>query len=328
MKHVTLFVLIAGFVLWTSCNKNGGQESTYPEPDPLVRTKIPLADPYILLHDGVYYAYGTGAANGIEAWVSTDLKKWTKGAGKAVQGLVLHKNNVYGNQWFWAPEVYYVDGKFLMYFSAEEHICAATSDSPLGPFVQVVQEPIIKSEKCIDNTLFIDDNDKKYMYFDRFAGGLNICVAELNDDLMSIKGSITNCIKVSQDWERVWPTVNEGCFVIKHNGTYYMTYSANSYESQFYGVGYATAASPLGPWTKYPDNPILQKPGSLVGVGHSAMFRDKEGALKIVFHAHNNTKTIHPRQMYISDVIFIAVPGGSPDRMSISDEYTIPLNIQ
>lgn len=83
-----------------------------------------------------------------------------------------------------------------------------------------------------------------------------------------------------------------------------MTYSGNSYESPFYGVGYATATSPMGPWTKYDKNPILQKPDTLVGVGHSAMFKDKEGQLRIVFHAHNNQEKIHPRHMYISSVRF------------------------
>ena len=57
-------------------------------------------------------------------------------------------------------------------------------------------------------------------------------------------------------------------------------------------------------------NPILQKPDSLVGVGHSAMFRDKAGQLKIVFHAHHSKDSIHPRAMYIANVSFTddAVP--------------------
>lgn len=327
IKLVTLLILI--FVMSTSmsCAKDGEKEYNR-NTDPLpIRKKVDLADPYIMLYDDLYYAYGTGANNGIEVMVSTDLKEWTKGKGRAAEGLVLHKSDVYGDKWFWAPEVYHVDGKFLIYFSAEEHICVATSDSPLGPFVQTVKKPMIEGGKSIDNTLFIDDDGKKYMFFDRFDGGLNICVAELNDDCMSVKGPVVNCIRVSQEWERVWPTVNEGCFVIKHNGTYYMTYSANSYESQFYGVGYATAPSPLGPWTKYPGNPILQNPGSLVGVGHSAMFKDNKGLLKIVFHAHNNTKAIHPRQMYISDVTFVPV-NGAPDRMVISDKYMTPLEVK
>lgn len=328
IKLITAFILTLVISMGASCDKDGNEGSDEKTDPPLVGKKVTLADPYIMLHDDIYYAYGTGAANGIEVMVSTDLKKWTRGNGRAAEGLALHKSDVYGDKWFWAPEVYSVDGKFLMYFTAEEHICVAISDSPLGPFVQTVKKPMIEGEKSIDNTLFIDEDGKKYLFFDRFDGGLNICVAELNEDLMSVKGPIINCTRVSQNWERVWPTVNEGSFVIEHNGTYYMTYSANSYESQFYGIGCAIAPSPLGPWTKYPDNPILQKPGSLVGVGHSAMFRDKNGALKIVFHAHNSTTAIHPRYMYISDVTFTPVTGGGPDRMVISGKYMTPLEVK
>lgn len=198
-----------------------------------------------------------------------------------------------------------------MYYSADEHICVATADSPLGPFVQDVKEPMMADEKCIDNSLFVDDDGKPYLYFDRFNDGLNIWVAELESDLKTIKTeTLTKCINVSQAWEEVWPRVNEGAFITKHKGIYYLTYSANSYESPFYGVGFATATSPMGPWTKYEKNPILQKPDSLVGVGHSAMFRDKAGQLKIVFHAHHSKDSIHPRAMYIADVSFTddAVP--------------------
>lgn len=134
-----------------------------------------------------------------------------------------------------------------MFFSAQSHVCVAVSDSPLGPFVQKEKKPMIEGEKCIDNTLFIDDDGRKYMYFDRFNDGLNIWMCELENDLLRIKpGTMQKCIHVSQEWETVWPRVNEGCFVIKHNGIYYMTYSANSYESPNYGVGCATADSPAG----------------------------------------------------------------------------------
>jgi beta-xylosidase len=102
-----------------------------------------------------------------------------------------------------------------------------------------------------------------------------------------------------------------------------MTYSANSYESPFYGIGVATADNITGPWTKYEDNPIFQKPGDLVGVGHSAMFTDKEGKLRIVFHAHNSTQKIHPRHMYISTVNFVEKDG--KEVMEIDKNYRIPI---
>lgn len=285
--------------------------------------RVPLADPYILLHDGTYYAYGTGAPDGIFVFESDDLQTWRQAPGRATGGLALHKDDVYGEKWFWAPEVYCVDGKFYMFFSAEEHICVAVSDSPLGPFMQQEQKPMIEGEKCIDNTLFIDDDGRKYMYFDRFNDGLNIWVCELEENLTEIKPeTLRKCIHVSQEWETVWPRVNEGSFVMKHRGTYYMTYSANSYESPNYGVGCATADSPTGPWVKYDYNPLLQFPGELTGVGHSAMFRDKKGELRIVFHAHNNKEEIHPRYMYFSHVTFRDKNG--VDAMEIDKNYMVP----
>jgi beta-xylosidase len=264
-----------------------------------------LGDPFIMSHGEKYYLYGTNARDGIEVFVSDDLKSWSGPAG-AISGLALHKNDVWGERWFWAPEVYFINGTFYMYFSADEHICVATSDSPLGPFVQEIKQPMIADEKCIDNSLFIDDDGKPYLIFDRFNDGLNIWIAEMEDDLLRIRpGTMKKCINVSQPWEQVWPRVNEGSFIVKHKGLYYMTYSANSYESPYYGVGFATAEKVTGPWTKYDKNPVLQKPDSLSGVGHSAMFRDKAGQLKIVFHSHFSTKSIHPRKVHICDVSFV-----------------------
>ncbi len=285
--------------------------------------KVPLADPFILFYKGTYYAYGTHAADGIEVYTSKDLRSWDKS-----ENLALNKNDSFGEKWFWAPEVYHVNGKFYMYYSADEHICVATSDSPLGPFRQTVQKPMLEEEKAIDNSLFIDDDGKAYLFFVRFNDGNNVWVAELENDLMTLKKeTMRPCIHVSQSWEEVWPRVNEGPFVIKHNGVYYMTYSANSYESPFYGVGCATATNIMEDWTKYPDNPLLQNPDGLQGVGHSAIFRDKKKNLRIVFHAHHSASSIHPREMYIGSVSFSKLNG--VERMFIEkDDFTPCLNIK
>jgi beta-xylosidase len=304
----------------SSCSKSGDNVKPVVE----VKSQVSLGDPFILLYEGTYYAYGTNAADGIEVYTSTDLKTWERPK-TAYQGLALHKADVWGEKWFWAPEVYHVNGKFYMYFSAEEHICVAVSDSPLGPFKQVEQKPMIEDEKCIDNSLFIDDNGKAYLSFVRFNDGNNVWIAELTDDLLSVKTeTMHKCISVSQPWEEVWPRVNEGPYILKHKGIYYMTYSANSYESQFYGVGVATASNLMGDWTKYSKNPILQKPTGLVGVGHSALFTDKEGNLRIVFHAHFNNNNIHPRGMYVGSVRFEPTNGGD-DIMVVDPSYITPV---
>ncbi len=319
-KFLFTLTFLTLLIQFASCKAK--ETENRPEDKTPELVKVPFGDPFIMLWQDKYYAYGTHADNGIEVLISDDLQTWSVPAG-VTNGLALDKADVWADRFFWAPEVYHVNGKFYMYYSADEHICVATSDSPLGPFKQDIQKPMIEGEKCIDNSLFIDDDGKPYLFFDRFNDGLNIWVAELEDNLLNIKpGTMQKCISVSQPWEEVWPRVNEGSFVIKRNGVYFMTYSANSYESPFYGVGVATSTKITGPWIKYENNPIFQKPGNLVGVGHSAMFTGKDGKLRKVFHAHNSTTQIHPRHMYITNVTF--ENKGGKEVMVIDNNYITP----
>ncbi|MFA5651352.1 MAG: glycoside hydrolase family 43 protein, partial [Proteiniphilum sp.] len=227
LKKISRQLIVLSFSLLAMIPWSATSNSDTGDDGNITARLVPLADPFILLHEGTYYAYGTGAADGIEVMISDDLKSWRRAASPKDR-LALHKDDSYGNKWFWAPEVYYIKEKekFFMYYSANEHICVATSDSPLGPFVQDEKKPMLEGEKSIDNSLFIDDDGTPYLFFDRFNDGLNIWVAELEEDLMTIKKETLHpCIHVSQEWEKVWPRVNEGAFVIKHEGTYYLTYS-------------------------------------------------------------------------------------------------------
>ena len=320
MKKTLIFYLLGVSFLIDSCTGNHPKEEQFRE-SAAINSKIYFGDPFIMLHDDVYYAYGTASPDGIEVYTSEDIHTWYAAPGGR---LALHKNDTYGERWFWAPEVYYLKGKFYMYYSGDEHICVATADNPLGPFRQEVIRPMIENEKCIDNSLFIDDDGTPYLFFDRFNDGLNIWVAELNDNLTDLKiETMQKCIHVSQAWEEVWPRVNEGPFVIKRNGVYYMTYSANSYESPFYGIGVATANNIYGPWTKYENNPIYQNVGELVGIGHSAMFTDKEGKLRKVFHSHNNQTSVQPRVMHITTVNF--KQENEKEFMTIDPDYFTPV---
>lgn len=283
--------------------------------------RLPIADPYVMLHKGTYYAYGT-STDGFEVYKSKDLKRWKRG-----KQLALSPKDSWGKKWFWAPEVYYIKSKkkFYMFYSVEEHICVATSDSPEGPFVQDIKKPILEEEKCIDTNLFIDDDGTPYLYFVRFTDGNVIWVAEMTPDLKHIKEeTLKQCVKAEEPWELKLPKVTEGPSVIKKDGTYYLIYSANGYTSQDYAVGYATASSPYGPWKKYSGNPILHRgkdlPADLVGVGHGAPFRCKDGSYKYIFHAHWSTEKVHPRTSYICDFNFM--PDG---KITISGEPLRPV---
>ena len=66
---------------------------------------LPIADPYVMLYEGKYYAYGTGGTvegEGFACFSSDDLKNWTR------EGQALSAANSYGTWGFWAPEVYYI----------------------------------------------------------------------------------------------------------------------------------------------------------------------------------------------------------------------------
>lgn len=318
LKALTnLSLALAGIIVSGSCKADDDNTQGKPDFTP-VEKGIEFADPFILLDGDTYYAYGTGDT-GIDVYTSNDLKYW-KHAGRA-----LNNFDSYGDHWFWAPEIYRVGDRYLMYYTAEEHTCVAEATSPLGPFIQKEKQPLFDKIRTIDNSLFIDTDGTPYMFYDIFDDkGGHVHVVELNTDLLSVKDqNHTPCIAQSQKWEK--ESVNEGSFVVKHGDTYYMTYSGNGYTNPEYGLGVATAKSPAGPWVKYENNPIFQFPetksyGRLEGVGHSAMFIDKNGDMRIVFHAHKSPGVVHPREMYISTVEFTE---GNEPQMVISQDNII-----
>ncbi len=265
---------------------------------------VPLADPFILLEGDTYYAYGTHSAVGIEVYASTDLERWEP------RGLALSRTDTSEDGRFWAPEVYHVGDVYYMYYSANEHLFVATASSPLGPFRQAggpLMAPLIGDEKCIDGSVFIDDDGAAYLFLVRFTDGNCIWMCRLHADLMTpVEGSLTKCFSVSQPWEEHLGRVCEGPFILKRDGIYFLTYSGNDFRSPDYAVGYALAGSLTGEegtgtsWQKYEGNPIVHRADGLSGTGHHSFFTDREGRLRIVFHAHHSATEVSPRNMFIA----------------------------
>ena len=93
-----------------------------------------------------------------------------------------------------------------------------------------------------------------------------------------------------------------------------MMYSANFFGGEKYAVGYATADSPLGPYSKSPDNPVLEKNtpegGQVTGVGHNSITWSRDGSQMYCVY-HGRTKATGDER-----VVFI-------DRMSIRSEKLV-----
>jgi hypothetical protein len=271
-----------------------------------------IADPDVLKVGDTYYAYGTGG-HGIRAYESKDLVHWSKPVG-ATDGYALAAKDSWGERWFWAPEVIPHGTGFRMHYSADEHLAVADSKSPLGPFVQSIQAPLHPNQKEIDSHPFTDDDGKQYLYFVRWdQRGSWIYVAELNAEGTNIKeDTLRECFGPSQPWEHT--TVNEGPWLIKHKGTYYLMYSGNGFTDWDYGVGYATASSPTGPWTKYAYNPILASNAYVHGAGHHSVTQSPDGKeMFIVYHTHLDLHHVGPRKLAIDRLRFVKDPNGGPD---------------
>ncbi len=271
------------------------------------------ADPFILLHAGRYYLYSTNAPDGYLVYESDNLSDWEN------KGYCLRKEDVKGDKWFWAPEIMVRNGKFWMVYTSEEHLGIAVAHSPLGPFRQETKQ-WLSERNAIDGDFFVDEDGTIYLYYVRFDNGNVIYGSRLNEETMTLdEASEHRLIEAQDDWETKDCLVTEGPFMLKHNGKYYLTYSANHFRSPDYAIGYAVSDSPLGPFVKYEGNPILHKNEAVNGVGHHSFTTSKDGSQMIcVYHRHNSLTAIHPRMTCIDKAGFVPSADGGDDILVIS----------
>lgn len=280
-----------------------------------------IGDPYVLFYKGKYYLYATSHFDGFYCWKSDDLNQWSEAA-------ICYKadQKSFGNSCFWAPEVYEFDGLFYMYYTAqwrryEEEalrIGVAVSKCPEGPFEDVLDcQPMFDFGYGALDAHILKDGKHNYLYYSRAGADhlvnnvkqSEIYVVELGDDKISVIGEGKLILKPEQPWERQEPerkqVWNEGPFVIKHNGQYHMMYSANCFESKYYAIGGAVSDSPMGPFIKYPDNPILCTNKDISGPGHNSVVGAMDGTLYCIYHAHTDySNPSGDRQVYIGQMWF------------------------
>lgn len=244
-----------------------------------------MADPFVLQHEGVYWAYGTGGPeNGgrqkdgrfYPVLRSKDLVHWDY-VGGALIGLDNPSLTDY-----WAPELAFKDGLFFLYYSAGKHdgeghqIRVATSRRPEGPFhdsghILLPDEPF-----SIDPHPFRDPQTGHWWLFfakDYFNErvGTGTAMIRLADNMLGVVGELRTAVRAHADWQifqrrrfwygRVWDAWHtvEGPFVLFHAGKYYCLYSGGCWETPDYGVGFATADQVTGPWrdTQNSQGPML-----------------------------------------------------------------------
>jgi len=283
-----------------------------------------IGDPQILLHGDTYYCYATyndGKTEGFYVWTSQDLENWSE------PKLCFRASDYWGQTNFWAPEVVHHQGKFVMHYSSKSRqlqslrIGVAVADYPYGPFVDVHGKPMFDLGYAAIDGSVLRCQEGNFLYYSKdcsenIVDGIKTsqlyCV-QLNEDLTETVGEHILISTPTEAFERksllvemktphLW---NEGPCVLVRNGKYVMNYSANFYRTNDYAICLATADSPMGPWVKAGNNPVLSRRSDLFGAGHNAFFIGKDGKLYTSFHVQTNPdRPGSDRRTVIGQVIF------------------------
>jgi hypothetical protein len=146
----------------------------------------------------------------------------------------------------WASHVTERNGKYYWYVTVSPKasvggafaVGVAVADHPAGPYTDALGTALITDEMTsdvdfdIDPAVFIDDDGQAYLYW----GNGRLKAVKLTEDMVRTEGAMVDITPRN---------FTEAAYLNKRNGIYYLTYAANWPET----IEYATAASPMGPFT-------------------------------------------------------------------------------
>ncbi len=271
-----------------------------------------FADPFVLRHEEVYYAFGTAPAiegRPFPTLRSDDFAKWTAG-----QGALIPPAGFEGGD-FWAPEVAFRNGTFFMVYSVggEGHVGhqlrVATSERPEGPY-RDSGKPLLDPSTApfaIDAHPYQDAEGRWHLFYardllDSERPGTSLVVAPWNDPF-HLPTDYHVVARAAHDWQLYqrdrsmpqygtelfqWHTL-EGPFVVPHDGFLYLLYSGGNFGDDSYGVDYLVADEVYGEYRDTNDGRgarILRTvPGHVIGPGHNSVAKGPDGADWMVYHA-------------------------------------------
>lgn len=270
------------------------------------RDEIYIRDPFLFVEDGVGYLVGTtdknawgGKASGFLGYKTTDLENF--------EGpFVLFENNdsFWADENFWAPELHKINGKYYLVASFfKKGKCRASqmliSNEPMGKYIPL-DKPFTPSDwECLDATIFYEDGKLYTIFCHEFLQTHDgeMCLAVLNDDMVSLKSEPVVLFKASEaPWvvshEKTDPNftnrdfVTDGPFIHKlENGNLLMLWSSDSVDG--YAMGMAISENGInGPWT-HVEKPLFSKDG-----GHGMFFK---------FNGKNYVSLHHPNFPSLSE---------------------------
>jgi len=213
-----------------------------------------------MVHDGTVYLYASHdedqtlndffTMNDWRVFSSKDIVNWTD------HGSPLgYLSFAWASGDAWAGQCVARNGKFYWYVPITHArlgrpvIGVAVADSPLGPFTDPLDQPLVDDEwGYIDPTVFIDTDGQAYLYW----GNPGLWYVKLNEDMISYSGQIESMPLTTAsfgarngDPDRA-TLYEEGPWFYKRNDLYYMLFAAAGIPED---ISYATSPGPTGPWS-------------------------------------------------------------------------------
>ena len=272
---------------------------TYTNP---VITFSSVADPTVIRTDEGFYLYATQTNSyWIPIYFSKDLVNWEFKRSAFRKATRPTEDVLPGGGAFWAPEIRYINGKYVLYFSwakwgdgSISYTAVATSDSPVGDFLNA--KPLLITDdfgsNCIDQ-FYYEEDGKKYMFVGSFNG---IYVTELTDDGLSVKRDADGKLVLKK---QVCGRAFEGTNIYKKGKYYYLFASINNCcdgINSRYKVVVGRSEKLLGPYVDRKGKDMLDNSWELVlegdgetffGPGHnSIIIPDDAGTDWMIYHSY------------------------------------------
>lgn len=265
-------------------------------------------DPWVTFVDGVYYY---SSANCVVADICIKQSRTLTGLATAPwQGVWKHgRDSGINGKEIWAPEMHRVDGRWVIYYAADDgdnnhhRLFALTSDGQgdaLGTFVEADtglphgQLDASTDHWGIDPNVFTAADGKLYLTWSctnqaDSAFPQRICLAPLRD-AVHVGGATVFLSTPSETWETRGKPIQEGPVGYTRNGNTYITYSGSaSWIADDYAVGLLTLgkhASTLDAAAWHKSGPIFDHHGKVYGPGSVVFVPSPDGTqMWNVYHA-------------------------------------------
>lgn len=235
---------------------------------------------------------------------STDLIHWLPA------GAIFSQQPRWAEGSFWAPELVHDRGHFFVYYVGRKRggplcVAAASATSPGGPWTDhgpILCDPLGSIDPCFAR----DEHGAPFLIWKEDGNSQRkptpIWAQPLASNMLHLTGERTMLITNDAPWE---DGLVEGPSIIRHAHRFYLFYAGNTCCGRDcrYAEGVARADHLLGPWEKFPGNPLINANDRWRCPGHGTALHDGKGQDYLLYHAYPVGGTIYVGREAVLDRI-------------------------